>query len=48
MGQFIYYLLAAIAALAVLIVTSNIKKQVDENLNSIDEMELKYKNKTLK
>jgi hypothetical protein len=28
--------------------TGNLKKQVDENLNIIDEMEHKYKNKTLK
>ncbi len=48
MEQLIYYLLAAIAAMTVLIVTGNLKKKVDENMNMIDEMEHKYKNKTLK
>ncbi|NLX86957.1 MAG: hypothetical protein GXY97_07435 [Clostridiales bacterium] len=48
MGQLIYILLAAVVAMAVLVLTGNLKKQVDENLNIIDEMEHKYKNKTLK
>ena len=48
MGQLIYILLAAVVALIVIILTGNLKKQVDENQNIIDEMEHKYKNKTLK
>ena len=48
MGQFIYIILAAVVAMAVLVLTGNLKKQVDENLNIIDEMDHKYKNKTLK
>ena len=48
MGQLMYILLAAVVALAVLALTGNLKKQVDENLNIIDEMDHKYKNKTLK
>ena len=48
MEQLIYILLAAVVAMAVLVLTGNLKKQVDENLNIIDEMEHKYKNKTLK
>jgi hypothetical protein len=48
MGQWIYILLAAVAAMAVIVLTGNLKKQVDKNLDIIDEMELKYKNKTLK
>ena len=48
MGQLMYILLAAVVAMAVLVLTGNLKKQVDENLNIIDEMEHKYKNKTLK
>ena len=48
MGQLIYILIAAVIAIAVIVLTGNLKKQVDENLNIIDEMEHKYKNKTLK
>ncbi|MDD3851720.1 MAG: hypothetical protein WCS98_06665 [Bacillota bacterium] len=48
MGQLIYIILAAVVALIVIILTGNLKKQVDENQNIIDEMEHKYKNKTLK
>jgi hypothetical protein len=48
MGQWIYLLIAAVIAIAVIVLTGNLKKQVDENLNIIDEMEHKYKNKTLK
>lgn len=48
MGQLMYIILAAVVAMAVLVLTGNLKKQVDENLNIIDEMEHKYKNKTLK
>lgn len=48
MGQLIYIILAAVVAMTVIILTGNLKKQVDENQNIIDEMEHKYKNKTLK
>jgi hypothetical protein len=48
MGQLIYILLAAVVVLAVLAVTGSLKKKVDENMNIIDEMEHKYKDKTLK
>lgn len=48
MEQLIYYILVAISILAVLAITGNLKKKVDENINIIDEMENKYKNKTLK
>lgn len=48
MEQLIYVVIVAIVAAAVLILTRNLKKQVDENLNIIDEIEHKYKNKTLK
>jgi len=48
MGQLTYILIAAVVTIAVIILTGRLKKQVDENLNMIDEMEHKYKNKTLK
>jgi len=48
MGQFIYILLAAVVVGAVLAVTGSLKKKVDENMTIIDEMEHKYKDKTLK
>jgi hypothetical protein len=48
MGQFMYYLLAAIVVLTVLALTGNLKKKVDENINIINEMEHKYNDKTLK
>ncbi len=48
MGQLIYVVIVAIVTAAVLILTKNLKKQVDENLNIIDEIEHKYRSKTLK
>lgn len=47
MGQLMYILLAAITAMAVLTLAVNLKKQVNKNLNIIDEIEHKYKNRTL-
>ncbi len=48
MEQLIYVIIVAIVAVAVLLLTGNLKKQVDENLNMIDEIEHKYRNKTFK
>lgn len=48
MEQLMYIIFAAVVAIAVLILTRSLKKQVDKNLNIINEIEDKHKNRTLK
>lgn len=47
LSPYIYLLFAALLIKAGIMFAANLKKKVDENVNSIKEMDHKYKNKTL-